>query len=229
MSSAVLPSVKDTLPFAERIRAKLMGIHKRIMNGDPGAVSRLFSGKDQEGVPLKGHKHVYYQPLDMDGDGRLDRLSITSPEPFSRSELAALDRLKSIWQPDGRPDVKFVLVSLLPDKPCQVSAKWVSATPFVTKRHYRRGRGRFDEWLRSEIVKECHFHTLPVPKRVEFIPTTMTGMRKIRWAEFIRSRKKSDPLRGYGCILEFDSPINGPLAIGAGCHFGLGLFKPYEA
>jgi CRISPR-associated protein Csb2 len=86
----------------------------------------------------------------------------------------------------------------------------------------------FDEWLSSEIEKECHFHALPVPARIKFIPNSLTGMRKLRWAEFVRSRKKSDPLRGYGCILEFDSPISGPFAIGAGCHFGLGLFRPHE-
>jgi CRISPR-associated protein Csb2 len=164
----------------------------------------------------------------VDGDGRLDHLIITSPEPFSKTELAALDRLKSVWQPDGRPDVKFVLVSLSAKSSQQYSASWVSATPFVTKRHYRKGRGKFDEWLKSEIVKECLFHALPAPARIEFIPTTFTGGRKIRWAEFVRSRKKSDPLRGSGCMLEFDSPIAGPFAIGAGCHFGLGLFKPYE-
>jgi CRISPR-associated protein Csb2 len=226
LHSKVLPSVKDTLPFAERIRAKLMGVHRRIMNGDGAEVSRLFCGKTREGEPLKGHQHVFYQPLDQDGDGRLDHLIISSTEPFNRSELAALDRLRSIWQRGGRPDVQLILTSLSEKRKDQSSKVWVSETPFVIKRHYRKGRGLFGEWLNAEVVKECAFHNLPAPTRIEFISSTPSSIRPLRWAEFVRSRKNATPHIGYGCILEFSGPVQGPFAIGAGCHFGLGLFKP---
>ncbi len=52
LSSKVLPRVQETVPFAERIRGHLMGIHKRIKNGDPALASPLFSGKNREGKPL---------------------------------------------------------------------------------------------------------------------------------------------------------------------------------
>ena len=226
LHSKVLPSVKDTLPFAERIRAKLMGIHRRIMNGDGSEVSRLFSGKTIDGQPLRGHQHVFYQPLDEDGDGRLDHLVISSSTPLSRSELTALDRLQSIWQHGGRPDVQIVLTSLSGKRQNQSSKTWVSVTPFVTKRHYRKGRGPFGEWLNAEVVKECAFHSMQAPVRIEWIPTTLSTVRPLRWAEFVRSRKKAASPTGYGCKLEFDQSVPGPFALGAGCHFGLGLFKP---
>lgn len=32
----------------------------------------------------------------------------------------------------------------------------------------------------------------------------------------------------YGFEIEFAEPVCGPIALGFGCHFGLGLFLPVE-
>jgi len=227
LNSTVLPRVQETVSFSERIRAYLMGIHKRINNNDPTLVSQQFSGKRADGTPVKGHRHAFFLPLDEDGDGRLDHMLVYAADPFDSSELTALDQLRSVWQPKGRPDVNLVLVSLSAEIPGQSSKQWVSTTPFVTSRHYRKGRGTFGEWLTGEIERECAFHGLPKPAEVEWIPHTLTTQQPIRWMEFIRSRKNRSPLRGYGCILSFDEPVKGPFALGSSCHFGLGLFVPY--
>ncbi len=229
LCSTVLPNVEETASFAERIRGKLMGIHKRIKNNDPALVSPVFSGKDPEGRPLKGHRHAFFLPLDEDGDGRLDHLLIYAADPFDEGELAALDNLRSVWQSNRRPDVRLVLVSLSAELPGQKSVKkWVSASPFVSSRHYRKGRGTYQEWLDAEIMKECTFHGLPEPVGIEWISHPLTTTRQIRWFEFIRSRKDVRPFRGYGCILEFNESVRGPFALGSGCHFGLGLFVRYN-
>jgi CRISPR-associated protein Csb2 len=228
LSSNVLPSIKETVSFAERVRNHLMGIHKRIRNQDPSLVSPVFSGKAPNGEPLNGHAHAFYLPLDEDGDGRLDHLMVHASQPFESSEIMALDQLRSVWQPHGRPDINFVLVSLSAETPQQRGVRWVSATPFVTSRHYRRGRGTYGEWLSAEIAKECAFHGLPSPSSVEWIPRTLHTFHPIRWLEFMRSRKSMPLLRGFGCILTFEEPVAGPFALGSGCHFGLGLFIPYD-
>ena len=213
--------------FRERVRNHLMGIHKRIKNQDPTLVSPVFSGKGPNGEPLTGHTHAFYLPMDEDGDGRLDHLLVYAVHPFESSELMALDRLRSVWQPGGRPDVNFVLVSLSAEVPRQKASRWVSATPFVTSRHYRKGRGDYGDWLMGEIAKECNFHGLPSPSSVEWIPHTLHTVHPIRWMEFYRGRKNEPPLPGYGCIITFNEPVAGPFAIGSGCHFGLGLFIPF--
>lgn len=228
LSSKVLPNIKETVSLAERVRIHLMGIHKRIKNQDPTLVSPVFSGKDANGEPLSGHTHAFYLLLDEDGDGRLDHLVVHAARPFESSELMALDRLRSVWQSDGRPDINFVLVSLSAEMPGQRAAHWVSATPFVTSRHYRKGRGTYGEWLSGEIAKECFFHGLPSPSSVEWIPHTLHTSHPIRWLEFMRSRKNTPLVRGYGCILTFENPVAGPFVLGSGCHFGLGLFIPYH-
>jgi len=203
-----------------------MGIHKRILNNDPSKVSMRFSGKGKDGKPLEGHRHAFYLPYDEDGDGRLDHLIVYSAAPFDSEELKAIDSLRSVWQPNARPDVNCVLVRLSPALDTQAS-QWVSATPFVTSRHYRKGRGTYVEWLNNEVIKECSFHGLPKPVNIEWIPSTIHTAHPVRWMEFQRNRKGRTSFRGYGCLLAFDESVIGPFALGAGCHYGLGLFVPY--
>lgn len=222
--SKVLPLVTATLEVAERVRRKLMGIHKRI-SGDSRLLSARFSGKDPEGNPLQGHRHVYVLPIDRDRDGRLDHLLIVCREPLEHDERLALDRLRSIWQANGKPDLRVIpiqwgrLDELLPPR-----RRFVSATPFVPARHYRQGRGALSEWLAEEVRREASNHGLPAPTRVAMVPKLMGGARDFRWIEFRRSRKGDRVRPGYGFSIEFAEPVAGPVALGYGAHFGLGLF-----
>ncbi|MFA5028416.1 MAG: type I-U CRISPR-associated protein Csb2 [Candidatus Methylomirabilota bacterium] len=226
LHSTVLPRTVETVPFAERIRVHLMGIHRRVVRGDLAAVSPRFSGKDRLGRPATGHAHAFILPLDEDGDGRIDHLEVRVGTPFEQSELEALDRLRSVWQSDGRPDVELVLIGLTRTPSARVSKTWASATPFVTSRHYRRGRGAYREWIGMEIRRECEIHGLPAPAQIQWVDHASGRGHALRWAEFVRSRKGKPPLRGHGCILTFSEPARGPFALGALCHYGLGLFMP---
>jgi CRISPR-associated protein Csb2 len=223
LQSTALPRVQETVPFAERIRSHLMGIQKKIHDDDPSQVSQVFSGKGDDGKKLKGHKHAFYLPLDEDGDGRIDHLMVLAKEPFDFSELKAMDRLRSVWQSKGRPDVNIILLSMLKEPETQLARTWVSSTPFVTARHYRKGRGSYEDWVKAEVARECTFHDIPEPSEIQLVDRTLLG-RQVRWMEFMRSRKNGPTLRGVGCILSFDELVNGPFCIGALCHFGLGRF-----
>jgi CRISPR-associated protein Csb2 len=180
-----------------------------------------------EGNPAKGHKHAFYLPLDEDGDGRIDHVVVQSADPFDSSEVMALDRLRSVWQPDGRPDVRFVLTSLSAAPPDLKARRWVSATPVVLARHYRESRGPYEVWLAQEIGRECENHGLPRPVEISLIAHRPTEGHAVRWMEFQRSRKGEPTRRGIGAVLTFDVPVSGPFAIGSGCHFGLGIFVPH--
>ena len=103
---------------------------------------------------------------------------------------------------------------------------FVSATPFMPPRHYRKGRGKFTEWLHQEVRKEAVNQGLPVPMEIEFLPTLACSDREIRWLEFRRSRKGESSQVGYGFRVTFPEPVSGPVALGYGAHFGLGLFVP---
>lgn len=226
LHGTVRPRVTDTVPFAERIRTILMGIHKKVLGDDFAAVSPLFSGKDKQGRPATRHEHVFILPLDDDGDGRIDHLLIKAARPFEASELDALDRLRRVRQPGGRPELMLVLSSLMAESTNISSRTWASATPFVTRRHHRRGRGDYMDWMAQEVRRECGFHGIPEPETIEWIDQTGTEGRALRWMEFVRNRKGKRPLRGHGALLTFGEPVAGPFALGALCHFGLGLFNP---
>ncbi|EFI34115.1 CRISPR-associated protein, GSU0054 [Desulfonatronospira thiodismutans ASO3-1] len=226
--SRVRPMVQESIHFAERIRLKLMGIHRKIQGDDPGLVSSKFSGKSADGSPLEGHGHAFFLPLDEDHDGRIDSLVITAREPFDSSELMALDRLRSIWQSNGKPDASLILSSMREQPNFKLSRTWVSATPFVTTRHHRKGRGSYLDWLTQEILLECEYHGLPEPASVNWIQWTITGPKPLRWMEFARGKRDERPFRGHGCIIHFNTAVPGPFALGARCHFGLGLFQPVE-
>ncbi len=226
LEGKVRPPVTATLEIAERVRRKLMGIHKRIV-GDPTSVSRKLSGKDAEGRPLHGHRHTFILPLDKDRDGRLDHLLVTCKEPFNGDERRALDGLDSIWQAKGRPDLRCVPIFWGAPGAIWPQATVVrSETPFVPPRHYRKGRGEFTQWLASEVHREATNQNVPLPVRVTPMRCLERSGREIRWIEFRRNRKDDLPRLGYGFELEFADPVDGPIALGYGCHFGLGLFVP---
>jgi len=172
LESKVPAAVTETLEVAERVRRKLMGIHAKLL-GDPARVSQKFSGKDGAGKPLAGHRHAYILPLDCDGDGWLDHLIIAAREPLDRTERLALDRLESVWQAGGKPDIRFTPIhwGTLPQL-FQPATRLVSATPFVPPRHYRKGRGEFTEWLAAEVRREAVNHGLPPPVRVALLRGT---------------------------------------------------------
>ena len=228
LAATVKPKVEATVIFAERVRTILMGIHRKVMGDDPSKASPVFSGKDRRGKPLTGHRHAFFLPMDTNGDGRLDTLRIQAKEAFSSDELEALDRLTRVWQSGRLQDVRLVLTSTERGSDGPGCRQFVSATPFVTARHYRKGRGDYPAWLSAEVERECGFHGLPAPLQVEWIDGTLDGAHKTRWWQFVRNRKGGQPLAGHGCILTFDESVPGPFALGSGCHFGLGLFVPVK-
>ncbi len=225
--SKVLPRLTETLEIAERVRSKLMGIHKKIAGSDQ-LVSPRFSGKTPSGEPMREpHRHAFYLPSDLNGDGRLDHLLVHCHSPFDASELQALDQLDSIWQRQGRPDIRLMPVQW--GAPRKKTRAVTSATPFVPTRHFKPRRHLFEDWIRDEIARECRNHGLPEPRTVLPVPELhVARSRTIRWSEFRRNRK-DDPVRpGFGLKLEFSDEIEAPFSLGYACHFGLGEFSAVE-
>lgn len=114
---------------------------------------------------------------------------------------------------------------------------WVSATPVALSRHpgsLRRGSParRHAAWERAhhQITNECHHVGLPAPTdvQVRFEPF-VAGARSA--AQFPAFRQpgaggQSQPRVLVHTRIEFDHPVQGPLLLGAGRFFGLGLMRP---
>ncbi len=185
-----LPLVTETLPFAEEvrrqtgreysrlIRTRLRGIE--IARNDPRLFSPIIHGKDENGDPARSHKHAFYLPRDEDGDGRIDHVTIYAVGRFSRDDVSALDRLRSLsFGKEGeaeeddsgairrRPTHRLLLVGLDREKPIGASAfgpakVWVSATPYVAFRHFKpRGKRRDDPaFIQRDAMPEFIKHVL---------------------------------------------------------------------
>ncbi len=228
VSSRVPERITRAVEVAERTHLKLMGIHKRLI-GDPDLVSPKFSGKDQSGTPLRGHRHVYLLPFDSNDDGWIDRMLVKCTDKFDELELSALNLLTNIYQPDGGPDLRLVPIEwgiTGKDFLTRGSTVFRSETPFVPTRHYRKGRGDFTEWLASELKREAENHGLPALRRIKPLSKLRKQGKDIRWLEFTRSRKGEAGGLGFGFELEFEAPLYGPLSLGKHAHFGLGMFVP---
>ena len=121
------------------------------------------------------------------------------------------------------------------------AAEWQSITPFVPPR-YVKTRGR--NTLEGQIRAEFRSRGLPEPVTVERIvpapvkpgdakPTGGTVARQAPalWQRFrhfrlVRQRGPQPPVAyGFTIRIAFAEAVPGPLAIGYGSHFGLGLFQ----
>jgi len=248
LDGTVLPGVTETVYVAEIARRYLQGIFGRQHDGQ---WSPIFSGKTSDGRPVAtDHQHAFYLPSDEDGDGRLDHLTVVAPGGFGDQEVRALDRFAYMHGPGGT-ELRLLLAGLTSREHPQgipllaTARRWRSLTPFVPTRHFKaRGAKRdhcdplqFPEVALREELARRH---LPGPLRVERVarceltslaPGRSGGSRRsLSWLEFRRERvsgagrKGGDP--GGGFLLEFEQPVRGPIALGYGCHFGLGLFGP---
>jgi CRISPR-associated protein Csb2 len=217
LDGKVLPLATATIEVAEQIRTRLMGAHKTVRGDDN--VSPLFHGRGPDGSPDKTHSHLYILP-GSNAKGRIDRVLLLSRKaPFSNEERRSALRVRSLWQSDGRPEVRCVLTDEMDADGLSRSAVVVSATPFVSPRHSRRGRGL--EWLKDEVRRECRYHGLPEPESVE---PWHNPHAIFEWIEYRRNRKGDSPRPGYGFKLRFAQPVSAPFSIGYGAHFGLGQF-----
>ena len=116
---------------------------------------------------------------------------------------------------------------------------WQSVTPFVPPRHIKAG-GK--NTLEGQIRAELRSRRFPEPATVrqlapilrdrgEATPASTSACEigeapwsRFRHFKFARRRGPEPPIAcGFAIRLEFEQPVSGPIAIGYGSHFGLGL------
>jgi CRISPR-associated protein Csb2 len=231
LESNVLPLITDSISVADRFHIYLNGRYRK-MNG--GANSERLSGRDKNGEILKDHKHIFIIPMDSDDDGLIDRIIIKSNSVFDENELKALYGVRKLYSKDSEEGLTLVIRRIgdynqIIGEDGKISQKsFMSATPFITKRHYRKGRGDYDDWIKKELMRELAHHNLPIPSKVELIDREEFAPHNFRWYDFKKSRKSEEPMRGFGFKILFDESIDGFFTVGHGCHYGMGLFKPVQ-
>ncbi len=248
LAGKVLPMAFDTLRWGEVARDAAMSHYGGRNNKT--AKSPTLSGRDKEsGKPLEGHRHAFYLPADENGDDRLDHLTVWAPDGLTTQEFEALVSMQELNRGGGREPLQLVYQAHGKERDFTgvspifgESKRWRSITPYVLPRH-TKFRGPKDdirmvdgpiEQIERELAIRWPDRSGRVTKeyrRKPIAPMRQEGRsRGFRPFEFFRYRRGGGSTGGgaFNFEIEFDQPVQGPIALGFACHYGLGLFVPAE-
>lgn len=209
--------MSDAPLLAQAVRRAVMSLAARLDSRRQLPV--FFTGHKETTEPVRGehHGHLFYLTHDTDGDGLIDYLAIVAPHMADRTTDGSASVRDSRLLERALQGLRVVragrlgVLELSPtgSQPREVfgsSSTWESLTMYRPTRHPRRGAAA-DTALMADLKAECARRALPVPdvSVLDVIAGPRGGLR-------CRAR------------LTFATPINGPVLLGPGSHFGGGLF-----
>ncbi len=242
LSAKPLPAIEQAVRIGEWARMGAMGRAKWELG--EGAIPWQISG---HGTPEGNrHGHAFFLPEDADGDGRVDHLIIHIPAGLDGRMEKVLRRLSYLKDREGnRIQLMFEglgSVELLgKSSPLLGRAReWRSVTPYLYPWHLKLKKSftpmeraaEAQRQIQAQLLRECRQRGLPEPSSIEMLDELSVAGRRLRPVHFHRFRNKRGLVQpdrlGRFLRLRFPEPVSGPLALGFGCHFGLGLFIPYS-
>lgn len=250
LQAVLLPSLTDAVVVGEWTRQAALSQYGQLTAQRQSHTLMGRVGRER----MTGHRHAFYLPADEDGDGYLDHLTIYAPVGLTATEQAALARLERLWAGSEQPEIGLALLGLYSvdglreAHPWFRSARvWESVTPFVLTRHpktYRDGypkvndRGEQVDGPEDQARREWTALRAVHPGLLELIAvepidghTPHLTRRPLHWPEYRRQRSRGKGTSfGFACGLRltFAAPVAGPIALGYGCHYGLGQFRPVD-
>jgi CRISPR-associated protein Csb2 len=250
VASSVPPLFINGISVAEKVHKSLVDQACKLL-GD-GNAPPVFTGRDESGKPLSGHQHLHilWEANDPRRPG-MTHLTLYAPMGFTHDDRRVLERLRVLYAAKGH-DVHLVLLgtgepadfagSKLQAGQCplfETSRVWVSRTPFVPTRHpkrYHDGRAKLDGrgleigGPEHDLRRLLAERGLPEPVSVTPLDETEVGGHGVRFYRFRTTRYEGEGRRGsqsgYGFRVEFPCDVTGPVAVGFGVHFGLGVLAP---
>lgn len=214
------------LPVGEAARAALIDTARRL-HGQRRLPNCLHGPADPG---ERAHLHAYYLAEDADADGYIDHLLVHAPGGLDGAALTLL--------------AAAVRLDLPGYGGWRLYPQWMGASDdgglFGPARTWVSRSVYFPPWHRADasfpparqIARELVAAGLPAPRHIEFYGEAILGGIAVLPGDFhaVRERGKRPPRGSQGIFarLIFDTPVAGPLALGFGCHFGLGQFTPEQ-
>lgn len=229
LSRKPLPRMTEAVRIGEAVRGALLSVAGR------SAVPRALSGHDANG-PASGHAHAFFLAGPGSGGGEIDHVIIHAAAGLDVEVLKLIDRLAArelYWEPGPGWRVAFKGTCAPGDAEASpllgCSLVWESVTPYLHPWHRKR-KGRFGR--EDQLRREVALRGLPALTSVVKVPSVVQSGQPRRALDFRRLRRKAPGRQppqpdcsGALYRLEFAEPVTGPLALGFGCHFGLGTFR----
>lgn len=230
VNGEVLPLLYRALPQAELLHQALVS-----MLGDPPLPCPELSGRNQDGTPASGHRHVHILPICLGRNGQIDHLLLHAPGGLGPVAQRVIRQIRRLWT-KGREKPLFVSLAGMGRREdflslglaeLRISRTWISRTPFVPPRHLKKTR----HTLEDQVLAELSSHGQLPAEKVRVLDRK--ELVSAGFHRFVRARREQAPQPPSSCFfgleLTFAEPIAGPLAIGYASHFGLGLFAPLQS
>ena len=236
VGGTIMPSIKDTMRVADLMRSACMAKYGKY-NGK--STSHIFSGKDGSGKPLVGHGHASYLPTYEAQNRVLDHITVVAKDGFGEKELDALLSLRKLYRP-GIMDIHLIFqgcgsIGDFPDvQILKQSRTWLSSTPLILTRHTKhRGKGGDKDGPEDQIRAEVRNRYCDASSALLEVDCRCTDIlgTNIKPHDFFRWRRHGSVGDGktYSVRLKFKEPVRGPITLGYGSHFGLGMFVPEDS
>ena len=234
-----LPRAEAALRVGEALRSAAMGQAKWLL-GDAQQVPEI-SGHD---LPAGNrHAHAFWLP-EPNAQGVIDHVLVHAPGGFSPAAQQVLQALRQVRWGDGDP-LRVMLEGLgqvtdlaVHARPLAASTVWRSVTPYLHPRHLKprelRTQPDREAAVLAQLQREWQARAAEVVPLLSAKPLPELSFegRSLHVLHFERFRRKRGLLQpdtqGRFLELRFAVPVSGPVALGFGCHFGLGLFVPVD-
>lgn len=250
VASQVPPRLTDAVGFTERI-------HIALVSRSDGSTVFTGCDELNRPLTGHKHAFILCESnlgLGKGRRGEITHVVVHAPMGFGLQDRQALDELSRVWGHGGH-DIQLILLGV--GKPedfagldenkgespmLAKSDRWISRTPFISTRHpkaTKTGVPKLDDnglqigSAEHELRRLLKLNSLPDPISIEPVHSTDLAGHETRWLKFRRDRNHGNGRReasgyGYGFKLIFSEPVSGPIALGYGAHFGLGLFVPEQ-
>jgi CRISPR-associated protein Csb2 len=232
-----LPRIEYAVRIGEAVRAATMGRAKHLLG--PDALPSMLSGHDLG--EHNRHAHAFWLP-DPSQRGEIAHVVVHVPGGLSGDAIRVLTSLQQIKRGEAEP-LRLMLegfgtASLLEGVTPLTGegVTWRSLTPYLHPWHLKRPEMRSPDAtakaIFQQIRREWHGRSAGLPELVEVneVSSIEYDGRELRPLHFHRFRRKhgltQPDVLGRFLELRFAQMVRGPIALGFGCHFGLGLFAP---
>ena len=218
-----VPSLGQTLAFTQRLRNAVLALA-----GDhaPAALHGHGPGQHCAWVPLPfvGHEHA---------DGRLLGVALLLPRELAPGERRAILKPLAGLRTVRLGHERYLTVEYAPDDRRETlqahtwtrrARHWCTVTPMLLDRFPRPGKPGRE--LRDLILRACRHMELPTPEAIVVDRGPMLPGVPPSGAFQVRRRPGERPRPYTHVSLRFAEKVAGPLLLGAGRYFGLGLFRP---
>lgn len=225
ITAKTLVPIQATLGFTEAVKAAIMSLAEN-------PLPELIHGHAKQphmaiiGLPFIGYKYA---------DGRLLGFAVLLPrlhdDEGRRSLLTALRKLKIIRM-KGIGDITVSRVK--PDEQrvtlqdqtwSQASRIWTTVTPILLDRFPKPAKGLLAEAI---IAESCQHVNCPRPTNIHLSSYSSIPGVPPSWDFNTKHTSKWRINLAMHVTLTFDTYVKGPLLLGAGRYYGLGLLKPRD-